>query len=639
MYRGASRGHVLQPRPARQGARAGAGAAAASRSSIRRWSSASRPSTPRRARRSAGALGPHAPARARQREAAASAGRPALPDRRDARRRRARIPTPSWSSAAPARSSTSCRRRPSALGVAGHVTFAGLVDNEIVADYNRAADVFVLPSLLEALPTVAVEALACGTPVVSADHPGGVELHALFGDDVAVVAAGGQRAAGGRPGRAPGGSAPHARRHCRRPRAALPSRRGADAVLRALRLARAHPRGAARGRGRRVIADARLWRGLGGAAAGALAAGLSLCLVYVIRPAFTASLDTTPNIIRGLYPTEHEPGGLSFAWTRDRVTLTFDGLDRSTPWTLVLRAKAGRGPGLPAAAGDDRHRRRPPGNRDDRERLAGRARRAAGGRRRPARPSDARDAERRADLRAGPGRRADARADPRRCAADARRAACRGCRGGRWSPRPSPAGSSARPSADSACRWCGRSASRWPSRSPRRSRWRPAGRHTPVPTSRSSRGSPATSRSRSPGSAAPSAMIRRDGLSETAATAIAISIVALVLELEGLLHPSKALVDAVFHAHRLDTVLEGRYFFTQPMPSGVEFPYAIGLYVTAMPWAGLPAITCCCCAGGGGRPRARRARALPARACAAGATPVPRWSPSPPTCWRRCRSS
>lgn len=67
------------------------------------------------------------------------------------------------------------------------VTFAGLVSNALVADYNRAADVFVLPSLLEALPTVAVEALACGTPVVSADHPGGVELHALFGDDVAVV--------------------------------------------------------------------------------------------------------------------------------------------------------------------------------------------------------------------------------------------------------------------------------------------------------------------------------------------------------------------------------------------------------------------------------------------------------------------
>lgn len=72
-------------------------------------------------------------------------------------------------------------------GVAERITFAGLVANGVVADYNRAADLFILPSLLEALPTVAVEALACGTPVVSADHPGGVELNALFGDDVTVV--------------------------------------------------------------------------------------------------------------------------------------------------------------------------------------------------------------------------------------------------------------------------------------------------------------------------------------------------------------------------------------------------------------------------------------------------------------------
>jgi glycosyltransferase involved in cell wall biosynthesis len=74
-----------------------------------------------------------------------------------------------------------------ALGVSGAVTFAGLVANEQVARYSAAADVFALPSLLEALPTVAVEALASGTPVVSADHPGGLELQELFGDDVTVV--------------------------------------------------------------------------------------------------------------------------------------------------------------------------------------------------------------------------------------------------------------------------------------------------------------------------------------------------------------------------------------------------------------------------------------------------------------------
>ncbi|MCC7043907.1 MAG: glycosyltransferase family 4 protein [Acidobacteria bacterium] len=77
--------------------------------------------------------------------------------------------------------------RAGAAGVAGKVTFAGLVPNDVVANYAAVADVFALPSELEALPTVAVEALAAGTPVVSTDHPGGVELHALFGDDVQVV--------------------------------------------------------------------------------------------------------------------------------------------------------------------------------------------------------------------------------------------------------------------------------------------------------------------------------------------------------------------------------------------------------------------------------------------------------------------
>lgn len=73
------------------------------------------------------------------------------------------------------------------LGIADRVTFAGLVPNDEVARYTAAADVFALPSLLEALPTVAVEALASGTPVVSADHPGGLELQELFEGDVTVV--------------------------------------------------------------------------------------------------------------------------------------------------------------------------------------------------------------------------------------------------------------------------------------------------------------------------------------------------------------------------------------------------------------------------------------------------------------------
>jgi phosphatidylinositol alpha-1,6-mannosyltransferase len=73
-------------------------------------------------------------------------------------------------------------------GVERHVLFTGLLDNATIARYCAAADLFVLPSLLEALPTVAVEALASGTPVLSSDNPGGLELHDLFGPDVAIVA-------------------------------------------------------------------------------------------------------------------------------------------------------------------------------------------------------------------------------------------------------------------------------------------------------------------------------------------------------------------------------------------------------------------------------------------------------------------
>ena len=72
-------------------------------------------------------------------------------------------------------------------GVERHVDFTGLVDNTAIARYCAAADLFVLPSVLEAMPTVAVEALASGTPVLSTDNPGGLELNDLFGPDVAIV--------------------------------------------------------------------------------------------------------------------------------------------------------------------------------------------------------------------------------------------------------------------------------------------------------------------------------------------------------------------------------------------------------------------------------------------------------------------
>jgi glycosyltransferase involved in cell wall biosynthesis len=73
------------------------------------------------------------------------------------------------------------------LALDDSVTLLGLVPNDRVAALQRAADLFVLSSVLEATPTVALEALASGTPVVSTDNPGGVELAAFFGDDLTVV--------------------------------------------------------------------------------------------------------------------------------------------------------------------------------------------------------------------------------------------------------------------------------------------------------------------------------------------------------------------------------------------------------------------------------------------------------------------
>jgi glycosyltransferase involved in cell wall biosynthesis len=73
------------------------------------------------------------------------------------------------------------------LGVGHAVRLLGLVDNRELPRFYHAADLFVLPSRLEAFPTVAAEALASGLRVVSADHPGGQELEELFPEDVDLV--------------------------------------------------------------------------------------------------------------------------------------------------------------------------------------------------------------------------------------------------------------------------------------------------------------------------------------------------------------------------------------------------------------------------------------------------------------------
>ena len=60
----------------------------------------------------------------------------------------------------------------SALGLEDHVTILGFREtHEEILGLMKAADVFVLPSRREGFGITVLEALACGTPVVTIDHP------------------------------------------------------------------------------------------------------------------------------------------------------------------------------------------------------------------------------------------------------------------------------------------------------------------------------------------------------------------------------------------------------------------------------------------------------------------------------------
>jgi glycosyltransferase involved in cell wall biosynthesis len=85
---------------------------------------------------------------------------------------------------------------PSALGVEADVAFPGFVENPF--SYMGHAAAFVLSSAWEGLPTVLIEALGCGCPVVSTDCPSGpAEIldHGRYGplvpvgDEMALAAA------------------------------------------------------------------------------------------------------------------------------------------------------------------------------------------------------------------------------------------------------------------------------------------------------------------------------------------------------------------------------------------------------------------------------------------------------------------
>ncbi len=78
---------------------------------------------------------------------------------------------------------------------------------------------------------------------------------------------------------------------------------------------------------------------------------------------------------------------------------------------------------------------------------------------------------------------------------------------------------------------------------------------------------------------------RGERLRNTARFALMFTGSALFLKLLVLFHPDKWLIDAVFHAHRLEAVMGGNYLFTSIAPGGYQFPYPVALYLTALPLA------------------------------------------------------
>ena len=66
-------------------------------------------------------------------------------------------------------------RQAARLGVDSAVSFAGYVPQDQMAPYYRAADVFALASEFDNSPSVVLEAMACGVPVVASDVGGVAE--------------------------------------------------------------------------------------------------------------------------------------------------------------------------------------------------------------------------------------------------------------------------------------------------------------------------------------------------------------------------------------------------------------------------------------------------------------------------------
>ncbi|WP_238529980.1 glycosyltransferase family 4 protein [Thermus parvatiensis] len=70
------------------------------------------------------------------------------------------------------------------LGLEKHVVFAGTIPDELLPAYYRGALALILPSLYEGFGLPALEAMACGTPVVTSSV---TSLPEVVGDAAVLV--------------------------------------------------------------------------------------------------------------------------------------------------------------------------------------------------------------------------------------------------------------------------------------------------------------------------------------------------------------------------------------------------------------------------------------------------------------------
>ncbi len=97
---------------------------------------------------------------------------------------------------------TALKRRVAELGLEARVTFAGFVAEPW--PWFAGADAFLLPSRWEGMPNAALEALACGTPVIATPEAGGIaEVAALARPDAVTLAEAGEPLASAMAGVAP----------------------------------------------------------------------------------------------------------------------------------------------------------------------------------------------------------------------------------------------------------------------------------------------------------------------------------------------------------------------------------------------------------------------------------------------------